>query len=116
MIRRPPRSTLFPYTTLFRSNPCTAESSAAKRERLPMDRSANAAAVKKQRVTVAAIRLGIMGISPIVGTVRCWVDTDQPSYCLIGRGATENESLSEARRHTERCGRRANLSHTTEPR
>src|SRR5688572_32366389 len=25
MIRRPPRSTLFPYTTLFRSNPlCTA--------------------------------------------------------------------------------------------
>src|SRR3712207_7128299 len=27
MIRRPPRSTLFPYTTLFRSRPC--------RERLP---------------------------------------------------------------------------------
>src|SRR6266536_2192452 len=24
MIRRPPRSTLFPYTTLFRSPPCTA--------------------------------------------------------------------------------------------
>src|SRR2546421_8898432 len=24
MIRRPPRSTLFPYTTLFRSNQCTA--------------------------------------------------------------------------------------------
>src|SRR3712207_7523145 len=24
MIRRPPRSTLFPYTTLFRSNPATA--------------------------------------------------------------------------------------------
>src|SRR5258707_11024539 len=24
MIRRPPRSTLFPYTTLFRSNPITA--------------------------------------------------------------------------------------------
>src|SRR3712207_8864713 len=23
MIRRPPRSTLFPYTTLFRSRPCT---------------------------------------------------------------------------------------------
>src|SRR2546427_9446356 len=23
MIRRPPRSTLFPYTTLFRSTPCT---------------------------------------------------------------------------------------------
>src|SRR2546429_7202345 len=25
MIRRPPRSTLFPYTTLFRSHPCLAE-------------------------------------------------------------------------------------------
>src|SRR5256885_9939398 len=25
MIRRPPRSTLFPYTTLFRSLPCLAE-------------------------------------------------------------------------------------------
>src|SRR2546422_1961395 len=24
MIRRPPRSTLFPYTTLFRSRPCAA--------------------------------------------------------------------------------------------
>src|SRR2546430_5671051 len=26
MIRRPPRSTLFPYTTLFRSNPATSNS------------------------------------------------------------------------------------------
>src|SRR5947207_11368628 len=26
MIRRPPRSTLFPYTTLFRSSPCCAAS------------------------------------------------------------------------------------------
>src|SRR5438552_7618175 len=24
MIRRPPRSTLFPYTTLFRSSPCSS--------------------------------------------------------------------------------------------
>src|SRR3989339_519313 len=29
MIRRPPRSTLFPYTTLFRSDPCTTAKSAA---------------------------------------------------------------------------------------
>src|SRR3712207_6979845 len=28
MIRRPPRSTLFPYTTLFRSNACDSESRA----------------------------------------------------------------------------------------
>src|SRR5256885_13331825 len=30
MIRRPPRSTLFPYTTLFRSNPELAKSKAEK--------------------------------------------------------------------------------------
>src|SRR5258708_22738475 len=31
MIRRPPRSTLFPYTTLFRSAPCAG----CRRHRLP---------------------------------------------------------------------------------
>src|SRR5438552_6394160 len=31
MIRRPPRSTLFPYTTLFRSNGCRAGGSLAFR-------------------------------------------------------------------------------------
>src|SRR2546422_7100617 len=31
MIRRPPRSTLFPYTTLFRSLPVTARTGAPKR-------------------------------------------------------------------------------------
>src|SRR2546429_1173515 len=30
MIRRPPRSTLFPYTTLFRSLPCASPFMAAK--------------------------------------------------------------------------------------
>src|SRR2546422_2640114 len=30
MIRRPPRSTLFPYTTLFRSNPARGEPSALR--------------------------------------------------------------------------------------
>src|SRR5690349_24617648 len=30
MLRRPPRSTLFPYTTLFRSEPCIASAAAAK--------------------------------------------------------------------------------------
>src|SRR2546423_10752119 len=29
MIRRPPRSTLFPYTTLFRSTPCASPASVA---------------------------------------------------------------------------------------
>src|SRR5690349_22785411 len=30
MIRRPPRSTLFPYTTLFRSNNCSATTSSTE--------------------------------------------------------------------------------------
>src|SRR5258705_9107523 len=34
MIRRPPRSTLFPYTTLFRSNPVRVH---AHRHVLPLD-------------------------------------------------------------------------------
>src|SRR3989442_5692349 len=33
MIRRPPRSTLFPYTTLFRSSPCPCRPPTAKRPR-----------------------------------------------------------------------------------
>src|SRR5438105_12784934 len=32
MIRRPPRSTLFPYTTLFRSNPFSSQDVSAQRE------------------------------------------------------------------------------------
>src|SRR3712207_8901407 len=38
MIRRPPRSTLFPYTTLFRS--CTALSDGGRRRRRWRDRQA----------------------------------------------------------------------------
>src|SRR2546430_7203819 len=30
MIRRPPRSTLFPYTTLFRSTPCAPDALSAR--------------------------------------------------------------------------------------
>src|SRR5215210_8677968 len=37
MIRRPPRSTLFPYTTLFRSPPGTP--ARVPRERPPLDRA-----------------------------------------------------------------------------
>src|SRR5439155_22238168 len=46
MLRRPPRSTLFPYTTLFRSNGSSVVPGFPKRWRTPADRSAaiNAAA------------------------------------------------------------------------
>src|SRR5688572_31820252 len=37
MIRRPPRSTLFPYTTLFRSRPLGSPASAAMSSHAPTD-------------------------------------------------------------------------------
>src|SRR2546429_5139512 len=43
MIRRPPRSTLFPYTTLFRSKGCSrADAIGKRRRRAHRDRSAHA--------------------------------------------------------------------------
>src|SRR6266404_4922278 len=38
MIRRPPRSTLFPYTTLFRSAALGARADRGRRQRRPGDR------------------------------------------------------------------------------
>src|SRR2546429_3570429 len=52
MIRRPPRSTLFPYTTLFRSRNSTASCSpvdapdgTAARPKIPLDRITSASTV-----------------------------------------------------------------------
>src|SRR6266478_9144680 len=39
MIRRPPRSTLFPYTTLFRSRPCGCPRDTRRRRRAATARS-----------------------------------------------------------------------------
>src|SRR5258708_24159664 len=51
MIRRPPRSTLFPYTTLFRS-PCTdpAEIDDLARAKIVVDRSGNALYFSRSRI------------------------------------------------------------------
>src|SRR5205809_4767712 len=46
MIRRPPRSTLFPYTTLFRSHEATRRS---HRSRLPVDHRPVAARDRRRR-------------------------------------------------------------------
>src|SRR2546422_1927690 len=50
MIRRPPRSTLFPYTTLFRSRARSACCCTASRARLPEIRSALARDRKSTRL------------------------------------------------------------------
>src|SRR3712207_7589878 len=46
MIRRPPRSTLFPYTTLFRSAPCSTRSRAAAATRAAGATAAGAATTR----------------------------------------------------------------------
>src|SRR5687768_18272658 len=50
MIRRPPRSTLFPYTTLFRSGI------------LDRDRTVDAASSVRQYLTIAKVRAGRDGL------------------------------------------------------
>src|SRR3712207_8475382 len=57
MIRRPPRSTLFPYTTLFRSGLCQFDEQRAK-ERLPSERPVFACFFRRgQRIEGAAYRI-----------------------------------------------------------
>src|SRR3712207_8071282 len=48
MIRRPPRSTLFPYTTLFRSRGKGLAGTPAEGQVIPLDRAAVEAAVGPQ--------------------------------------------------------------------
>src|SRR2546430_7085272 len=51
MIRRPPRSTLFPYTTLFRSHYCSAGNQPQMMTGPITDPSAGSLAFKLSRVT-----------------------------------------------------------------
>src|SRR2546425_5457304 len=49
MIRRPPRSTLFPYTTLFRSLDAVPEVARVQRERLELDVALGAMGHRRDR-------------------------------------------------------------------
>src|SRR3712207_8382041 len=71
MIRRPPRSTLFPYTTLFRSDEHEVASAAARHafdqqagqhdRRTEVDRERPVELCRGERVEVAARRKGEIG-------------------------------------------------------
>src|SRR2546422_9660514 len=61
MIRRPPRSTLFPYTTLFRSQKHGAEHFRRAREKNPEGRIAVAVAIGADPATALA---GMLPIPP----------------------------------------------------
>src|SRR2546430_4915545 len=56
MIRRPPRSTLFPYTTLFRSREEPAHSKAATGERRAVRRSAQCGSGSAHRAGRVGLR------------------------------------------------------------
>src|SRR2546422_8201238 len=57
MIRRPPRSTLFPYTTLFRSRWAQDDSTNARMKRLVRDQ-VNDGQDKRERFAGACLRRG----------------------------------------------------------
>src|SRR3712207_7126541 len=59
MIRRPPRSTLFPYTTLFRSPPRRRELRQQGRRGLPPRRQRRASAGERVPVRVPAVVPGV---------------------------------------------------------
>src|SRR5438034_3737620 len=61
MIRRPPRSTLFPYTTLFRSNFTDAEAKAIVDEAHRLGRGVAAHAIGSDGIA-AALRAGVNSI------------------------------------------------------
>src|SRR3712207_7056977 len=63
MIRRPPRSTLFPYTTLFRSGPALLDDHAAVRLR---DRGQDRLQVQRAQ----RARVDDLGLDPVLGGQR----------------------------------------------
>src|SRR3712207_9504087 len=75
MIRRPPRSTLFPYTTLFRSDGATLRleptDPSEEIEHLPVSLSLNGQGVAREPVAVELVldRSGSMAV-PLAGDTR----------------------------------------------
>src|SRR2546430_5710763 len=82
MIRRPPRSTLFPYTTLFRSNRCLYHSAKSTCE----FKSPASAATRSQR----AVRHDVDGLE-------------------LHRGARRAGSVSRSEEHTSELQSQSNL-------
>src|SRR2546430_10862424 len=85
MIRRPPRSTLFPYTTLFRS-----EAEAAPRTSTGQKMIAVIAAIQTSRIRITLV--------PRRGPDRCNANTPPPAgkgkWAQIGRAHAELQSQS----------------------
>src|SRR3712207_9587925 len=91
MIRRPPRSTLFPYTTLFRSEPAVQELAAILGPELVEDRVGEAVALLE--VDAVHVRLRIVDREDVD---RLAVDAEQSDLAgLTVTGARSEEDKSE---------------------
>src|SRR3712207_7451153 len=84
MIRRPPRSTLFPYTTLFRS----------------WDAVTNPQAVAALRLTVL-ISFAVVAVNAVAGTAIAWV---------LVRDSFRGKSLVRSEEHTSELQSRQYLA------
>src|SRR2546426_3811668 len=62
MIRRPPRSTLFPYTTLFRSDVCTLDYAKMARAMIPLQRRMQRADRVQLKAPGTDLQFSIKGI------------------------------------------------------
>src|SRR2546426_9828548 len=90
MIRRPPRSTLFPYTTLFRSRPLPNEKPLVRRR------------LMKTAVTLRALAIGLAGLA-LVSQPNAFADEAKVEE-LYGTGfRVASVSRSEERRVGKEC-------------
>src|SRR2546427_8189254 len=91
MIRRPPRSTLFPYTTLFRS--------------------ATAIPVWNESINELPIHFGMSGLSSAVGMLELMGHRKSRALQWLGFGAAIFECMEELRIE-DRKSTRLNSSHS----
>src|SRR3712207_9094518 len=97
MIRRPPRSTLFPYTTLFRSGP-GAVGPALLVEEAAVAQAQGLAAVVDVVVVVLAGRSDSSG-RPGRSAVRAWSPCAACSPCSSWRRSEEHTSELQSRQY-----------------
>src|SRR3712207_8022943 len=69
MIRRPPRSTLFPYTTLFRSSSAPSTRSISARARIRSRSSSFTCRIRLQPHRDPRVVHGLLGLRHAVGAV-----------------------------------------------
>src|SRR5256885_12685260 len=89
MIRRPPRSTLFPYTTLFRSN-VVMHNDAAMRVFEPFKNGAKTANVMKKVFDPQALRPFIVNWHEIAA---CLMHSERPQRLRVERSEEHTSEL-----------------------